>query len=72
LSNIIARGWWITGDKRQWHNGSKDATYSVIEDIGDGLSIAITINSSPANANPHNVVREAVKAVSAFPAYDLF
>ena len=72
LSNSIARGWWLTGDKRQWHNGSKDATYSVFEEMADGLSIAIIINSSPANANPHNVVRDAVKAVSAFPPYDLF
>ncbi len=68
---------WIVSGNMQSHNGAGDASRSWLAEIGSGLSISIIVNKAPSNdPNGHgkmlNEFSTAVKAVSAFPAYNLF
>jgi CubicO group peptidase (beta-lactamase class C family) len=76
LSPGYGCGWIISGD-RQSHNGANSASRSWLAEIGGGLSIAIIANKAPSNdpgGHPKmlNEISTAVKAVSAFPSYNLF
>jgi CubicO group peptidase (beta-lactamase class C family) len=76
LSPGYGCGWIVSGD-RQSHNGANSASRSWLAEIGGGLSIAIIANKAPSNdpgGHPKmlNEISTAVKAVTAFPSYNLF
>lgn len=76
ISPGYACGWIISGNM-QSHNGAYGASRSWLAEIGNGLSLAVIINSPPTNDGGGtnkllNELSAAVKSVSAFPSYDLF
>jgi CubicO group peptidase (beta-lactamase class C family) len=76
LSPGYGCGWIISGE-RQSHNGANGASRSWLAEIGNGLSLSIIINKAPSNdPDGHPKLRDelstAIKAVSAFPTYNLF
>ncbi len=76
LSPGYGCGWIVSGDK-QSHNGANGASRSWLAEIGSGFSLAVIANSPPSNdpgghGKMLNEFSAAVKAVSAFPSYDLF
>ena len=75
LSGGKARGWDVSGE-RQGHRGANGASYSVLTEKEDGFSVAIIINSPHKDDSSLNKMLneffDAVKAVSAFPSYNLF
>ncbi len=68
---------WIVSGNMQSHNGAHSASRSWLAEIGNGLSFSVIINKAPSNdPGGHGKLRDelstAIKAVSAFPAYNLF
>jgi CubicO group peptidase (beta-lactamase class C family) len=68
---------WIVSGNLQSHNGAHSPSRSWLAEIGNGLSFAVIVNSAPSNdpgghGKMLNELSTAIKAVSAFPGYDLF
>lgn len=76
LNKSRAMGWVIDSKGNQSHRGALGASYSTYAEIGDGLSIAVVINTPYKDDKSlnqmHNSFSDAVKAVSAFPSYNLY